>query len=291
MWTIDKNGNVVDTNVVSANSPATDPSQTQSGSGTYGSVAAATALPSAFSDLSAVYPNLTASNDAATNAVLSELQGNVSDATSKAIQDAAARYGITSGMGTSGLSKNLSLKDLGLTSEALQQQGITDYSKLLSAIDTSQTVSPETQIGLSQSNNALAAQANPQDATTYALDLYNKYLSNASTGGAATTGANTVKLAGNTGGSGTTSPFQVVGGPTNTVTPGAAGGGSGISSTGAGTYTLPTGNTYGSGDYTNMDVGSNQPTSSGSMYLGANTSPSGNNYDWETMFADLGLSF
>lgn len=243
MWVYDSKGNLVDSNV----NTTTDPS-TQSGSGTYGGVAGSTALPSAFNDLSSVYPNLTGSNKAASDVVLSELQGNVSNATSQAIQDAAARYGITSGMGTSGLSKNLSLRDLGLTSEALQQHGITDYNSLLSGISKTQTVSPETQIGLSQSNNALAAQANPQDATTYALDLYNKYLSDAKTGGASTTGAVTTKLSSNTGGSGTTSPFQVTGSATpstNLLTGGtsATGTTSGINSTGAGTYVPVTGNT------------------------------------------------
>jgi len=280
-------GNTTDAqgNIINA---TTDPS-TQAGSGTYGAVAGSTALPSASEDLSAVYPNLTASNQAAADAALSELQGNVSQATQNNIQDAAARWGISSGMGAnSGIGNNLSLRDLGLNTEALQQQGISDYAKLLSTIDNTQTVSPETQIGLSQSNNALAATANPQDATDYALSLYNKYLSNASTGGASTTGAVTTKLAGNAGGSGTTSPFQVTGASTpitatgNGISAGASGGGSGIASTGAGTYVPVTGNTYGGLD-------TNDPSSgSGLTYMGENPTNT-DQYDWEAMLSDYGL--
>lgn len=279
--TTDAYGNVIDASTAAG---------TQEGSGTYGAVAGATDLPSASEDLSAVYPSLTASNQAASDAVLAELEGNLSQSTVNNIQDAAARWGISSGMGSgSGIGNNLSLRDLGLTTEGVQQQGISDYSKLLSAIDSTQTVSPETQIGLSQSNNSLAASANPEDATNYALSLYNQYLSDASTAGASTTGSSTTKLSSNTGGSGTTSPFQVTGATTPSTTTntgiGATNTGtSGISSTGAGTYTPVTGNTYGGFDATD----STNPTSgSGSIYTGS--ADGSNNYDWESLLSDYGL--
>lgn len=276
--TTDAYGNIIN---------STTDASTQSGSGTYGAVAGATALPSASADLSSVYPSLTASNQAASDAVLAELEGNLSQSTINNIQDTAAKWGISSGMGSgSGIGNNLSLRDLGLTTEGVQQQGISDYSKLLGAIDSSQTVSPETQIGLSQSNNSLAASANPQDATNYALSLYNKYLTNASTAGASTTGATTTQLSGNTGGSGTTSPFQVTGAtsPTATTPTGITatntGTTSGVSATG---YTPVTGNTYGGFDAT----ASNPTSGSGSIYTGA--ADGSNNYDWQSLLDEYSL--
>lgn len=273
MWTYDAKGNLVDSNVNTYTTPGT-----QYGSGTYGAVAGATTSPSPSYDLSTVYPNLTKSNEQASANILSGLQGNLSTSTINAIQDAAARYGISSGMGTSGLSKNLSLRDLGLNSEAVQSKALSDYNTLLGTTSKTQTVSPETQIALSQSNNALAAQANPQDATTYALDLYNQYLNSTKSAAGGTGGTTTTKLAGNAGGSGTTSPFQVTGEITPTA--GATGSVSTPTATSTGgAYTPVTGNTGIAG-------WDSQP---GTDITGG----AGNNdtYDWQTILADAGLLY
>lgn len=251
---------------------------TQSGSGTYGSIAGATSVPDVYAQLSDLYPNLSQTNSAASDALLSQLSGTLSNATVNSIQDAAAKYGITSGMGASGLSKNLSLKDIGLTSEGQQNQGLQNYGNVLSGVSKTQTVSPETQISTSQSNAALSAQANPEDATNYALSLYNQYLSKLSGAGGSTTGTGTTKVTTNAGGTGTTSPLQV-------TTPGSPGGGSsvGVSNSTTGGYTPVTGNTYGGFDATDM---SNPTSGKGSTYMGENN---GDNYDWESLLSEYGL--
>lgn len=259
--TSDAYGNVIN---------ATTSPGTQTGSGTYGAVAGATATPNVYGDLASVYPNLGKTQGTASGNILSELQGNLSSGTINAIQDAAARFGINSGMGSSGLSHNLSLRDLGLTSENVQQQGLTDFNNLLGTVSKTETVSPETQIALSQSNNALAAQANPQDATNYALSLYNQYLNTLSGAGSKTSGVTTPTIRGNSGGSGTTQPFQSTA-PTVT-TPGAPGGGSSVGTGSTGGYEPVTGNTY----------GGFSPTDTGAT-------PDQSEFNWEAMLSAYGL--
>jgi hypothetical protein len=263
---------------------------TQTGSGTYGAVAGATDIPDVYSQLSDVYPGLASTNQATSSALLSKLQGQLSPATVSAIQDASARFGVSSGMPGSGLQRNLSLRDIGLTSEQQQQQGLQDYGNILSAVSNTQTVKPETQIATSQQNAALAAQPNPEAASNYALDLYNTYLDKINPS-SATNQANTLlqnlvsRLPGNRG-------ISYIGGPTR------SGGGTGtqqptipssspwanIMSGGGGATTL-TGTGGGASapaDYTDLfgDLGGAgvgggagaawgvQPTSQGFMYTG-----------------------
>lgn len=149
---------------------------TQSGSGTYGAVAGATELPDVYSELSSVYPELGTTNTATSSALLSKLQGQLSPATINALQDASARYGVSSGMPMSGLTANKLFGNIAGWSEKQQQEGLQDYSSIIPTVSKTQTISPETQISTSQSNAALAAQANPEAASNYALDLYNEYL-------------------------------------------------------------------------------------------------------------------
>lgn len=256
----------------------------QSGYGTYGGVAGATDIPDVYSQLSDVYPNLSATNTAASNAVLSDLTGTLSNTTANAIQDAAARYGITSGMGSSGLSKNLSLRDLGLTVEGQKEKGLSDYNSLVSNISKTQTVSPETQIDVSKSNATLSASANPQDATTYALSLYNKYLSQLSSAGSGSTGTATAKLTGNAGGSGTTSPFQVSG-----ASPSVTGGGyTPTTGASAGGYTPVTGNDQGGFDATDA---TNPTAGKGTSYFGATdgSADQTSNYDLDQLLNSIGM--
>jgi hypothetical protein len=260
---------------------------TQSGSGTYGAVAGATDIPDVYGQLSDVYPDLGATNQATSQALLAKLQGQLSPTTVNAIQDASARFGVSSGMPGAGLQRNLSLRDIGLTSEQQQQQGLQDYGNILSAVSNTQTVKPETQIATSQANAALAAQPNPEDATNYALDLYNKYLDKINPSSATSTANDllTQLVSRLPGSRGTTT----IGGPTG----GNRGGGGGsiqptaaqpsspwanIMSGGGGNQTLTAsgGGGAGTSDYTDLFgnlggtgvVAGQQPTSRGFMYMG-----------------------
>lgn len=146
------------------------------GSSIFGSNVPNIPMPQPFQDLSGVYPNLSGTNAAVSASILSKLGGNLSPATINAIQDNAARFGVQSGMPGSGLSRNLSLRDLGLTSEQVQQQGIQDYGSIIPAISGTQTVNPATQIALNETNAVNSAAPNPTAANTYAQSLFQKYM-------------------------------------------------------------------------------------------------------------------
>lgn len=134
--------------------------------------------------LSSVFPNLSGANAAASGALASELTGQLSPQTIAAINDAAASYGVTSGMPGSGLAQNLFPRSIGLATEQLQHQGIGDYSSLIPSVSGTQTVSPAQAAPLNaeiQAMNATNASApDPAAAGSYAQQLFQQYLSSLS---------------------------------------------------------------------------------------------------------------
>lgn len=109
-------------------------------------------MPNPFGDLSAVYPNLGKSNAATSALILSQLAGELSPETQRAIQDAAARYGVTSGMAGGGLTRNRTARDLGRSSQDIQQQGLQNYNSILPMISRTQTVDPSLQAQINTRN-------------------------------------------------------------------------------------------------------------------------------------------
>lgn len=148
----------------------------QSGSGAFGAVPGAIGMPDPFGDLSNVYPNLSGSNTAASQAILSRLRGELSPDTINAIRDAAATFGVGSGMPGGGLSRNLTLRDLGRTREDLISRGLQEYNALLPTISGTQTVRPETQVDIATQNALNRAAPNPTAAANYAQQMFDKYL-------------------------------------------------------------------------------------------------------------------
>lgn len=148
----------------------------QAGLGAHGGVPGAIQAPNPFRDLSSIYPNLSGTNTAASSALLSGLQGQLSAGTQNLIKDAAAAWGVASGMPGSGLAGNKSLRDLGLTSEAVQQKALAQLPGIMDEIARTQTVSPELQAEIANRNATLAAAPNPAAAANYAQQLFQKYL-------------------------------------------------------------------------------------------------------------------
>lgn len=168
-----------------ANYTATNPAP-QRGNGPFGAVPGPVGVPSAYNDLSGVYPSLTGTNSAASAAILAKLRGDLSPDTVAGIHEDAARFGVANGMpGSSGilgsLASNRGLRDLGLAKEAQVQSGINAYSSLIPAVSSTQTVRPETQIGVAENNAVNAAAPDPTAANTYAQQLFDKYLAKLST--------------------------------------------------------------------------------------------------------------
>lgn len=130
--------------------------------------------------LNAAFPNLSGVNAAASGALTSELTGQLSPQTMNNIQNAAAQFGITSGMPGSQFAFSKYPTDIGLATEALQHQGIGDYSSLIPSVASTQTVNPNTMASLNAEidsmNRINAAAPNPAAAGSYAQELFDKYL-------------------------------------------------------------------------------------------------------------------
>lgn len=148
----------------------------QGGNGAFGAVPGPIGIPNVAGDLAAQYPNLSKTNAAASDAILSKLHGELSPDTIKQIQDAAAQFGVSSGMPGSGLAFNKSLRDIGLTSEQMKEEGIKDYNSIIPTISGTQTVKPETKVDIASLNALNAAAPDPAAAASYAQQLFDKYL-------------------------------------------------------------------------------------------------------------------
>lgn len=149
----------------------------QPGQGPFGKVPGPVALPDPAGDLNkALGGNLGALNSGASSSILSKLRGQLSPETQNMIQDASARFGIMSGMPGAGLQRARTARDLGRTSEDLQSQGVAELNPFLANTAHTQTVSPETQIGLAEQNALNAAAPDPSQAAAYAQQLFNQYL-------------------------------------------------------------------------------------------------------------------
>lgn len=153
------------------------------GSNAFGTRPASVATPNPFSDLSSVYPNLSGANAGVSSAIASQLAGQLSPSTQAAIQDAGARFGVSSGMPGSGLVRNRTVRDLGITTEQQQQRGIDNYTKAIPVISGTQTVRPETQFAIQDRNSVYASAPDPMAAANHAEQLYSKYLGLARGGG------------------------------------------------------------------------------------------------------------
>lgn len=146
------------------------------GGSPFGSKVAQLPMPNPYGDLSSIYPNLGQTNAAASGAVLSKLRGELSPETLANIQDAAATFGVSSGMPGSGLQIHRNLRDIGLTTEQMQQQGLQDYGPLVGAISGTQTVRPELQHEVQLQNAIDAASPDPAAAASYAQSVFDKYM-------------------------------------------------------------------------------------------------------------------
>lgn len=145
-------------------------------SSTFGGVPGSISVPNPFQDLSGVYPNLSGTNAAASQALLSELTGQVSPETQALLQDESAALGVSQGMPGSQFSKFGNLRNLGLTSEQLMGQGLGQYAGLLGAVSGTQTVNPNLQAEIAARNAQMLAAPIPSAAASYAQQLFNDYL-------------------------------------------------------------------------------------------------------------------
>lgn len=148
----------------------------QSGSGAFGAVPGNLGLPNPAGDLGAQIPGLGRINSAASGDILSKLDGTLSAGTEHALANAAATYGVTSGMPGSGLSWNSLYGNIAGASEGQQQQGLQDYSNFIPTVSGTQTVPPALQTEIAGTNASNAAAPNPSASASYSQQLFDQYL-------------------------------------------------------------------------------------------------------------------
>ena len=145
---------------------------------TYGGVPGTVGVPDPYSDLSRAVPGLAGLNAQASQGLLAELAGQLSPTTQAMLQDKAAQWGVMSGVPGSGLARSRNLRDLGLTSEALQSQGLRDYGAFIPAVSRTQVVDPALQAEIAARNANIKSAPVPSFAQSYAQNLFDRYLQN-----------------------------------------------------------------------------------------------------------------
>ena len=139
----------------------------QSGSGIYGEVPGAIAVPpSIWEQTNAAVPQMKGLTDNTAKTINQYLQGWLPSSNVQQLQDASAAYGVSSGMPGSGFSMNNSLRSLGVNSLALQQQGIQDYLSFLSGTG-SQQIDPSLVASIASRNALMKSAPNPTKAGQY----------------------------------------------------------------------------------------------------------------------------
>lgn len=144
--------------------------------GTFGQAPAQIAQPkSIYDELNQNVPGYGALTKSATGVIGGELNGQVSPETQNLIQNKAAAAGVAGGVPGSQFQQNNMLANLGLTSEQLQQHGLTDYNQFSGTTGGEQT-DPRLGYEVSLQNAIDAAAPDPASAQSYAQMLFNKYL-------------------------------------------------------------------------------------------------------------------
>lgn len=146
------------------------------GSGAYGYVPGQLGMPDPYGDLSKAYPALGTQNKQAGNVITAQLGGQLSPETQMALQNATAAWGVGNmggGSPTPGtITGNRGLRDLGLATEILQQQGLQNYGSIVPTISQTQTVAPALQSEIANINSINAAAPNPEQRVGALKDLY-----------------------------------------------------------------------------------------------------------------------
>lgn len=116
------------------------------------------ATPSAYAGMANVYPNLSQLTSQASENILNEMKGQLSPMTLQAMQDQAARSGITMGMPGAPISQRVGMALVGKTTEGLRGQGMQDFLNTLRSY--AGTIAPTTGelIGQQTAREGLSAQ-------------------------------------------------------------------------------------------------------------------------------------
>lgn len=159
------------------------------GRNAFGSVPGSIGVPAnPYQQVAGVAPGLPKLTDTVAGNIQSAAEGQLSTGTLNLLQDKAAQFGVTSGMpGLSGLSLQNLMQNIGLTSEALTQQGTKDYLSFLTGVGSTQT-DPNLAAGIADRNATMAAAPDPRLAAEYQLGLLDRYLARFASGSSPASG-------------------------------------------------------------------------------------------------------
>jgi hypothetical protein len=133
-------------------------------------------VPNPYQDLGNQIPNLSQINRAASNDILSNLDGTLSAGTENALKNASATYGAASGMPGSGLSWNSLYGNIAGASTGQQQTGMQEYDQFAPTVSGTQTVTPGLQTQIAGTNASNSAAPNPSMSASYSQQLFQQYL-------------------------------------------------------------------------------------------------------------------
>lgn len=143
----------------------------QQGSGIFGTVPGDLGMPNPQADLASVLPGLSGLTGTASADILSNLSGILSPGTNTSLQNAAANFGVTSGMPGSGLDWNSLYGNIAGASTSQQALGEQQYNSLIPTVSGTQTVNPQLQTQIAEQNAVNNAAPNPTDAGEMALGM------------------------------------------------------------------------------------------------------------------------
>jgi hypothetical protein len=160
----------------------------QTGNGAYGRVPGQISLPpNIYSQLSGALPNFAGLTSGASDIIGSEQSGTLSQNTMNALKNAAAQFGVSSGMGPgSGLEQNKFFGNIAGWSENRQRQGLQDFNSLVGAISPTLT-SPQLAASVAERNATMAAAPDPEAAAKEQLALFDRYYNRSNPGSAGST--------------------------------------------------------------------------------------------------------
>jgi len=128
-----------------------------------------------YNDLNAAYPQLGKTTSQVSSNILKRLRGELSPETQNAIQDASARFGITSGMPGSQMGGYRTARDLGRATEDIQRMGGQDFLATLGAYSDTIAPSARSQMQNNQSNPSSKSATRPiprASSTRSSLTIY-----------------------------------------------------------------------------------------------------------------------
>lgn len=132
--------------------------------------------PSVYDQAISAIPGLASAAGPLSGNIMSELSGSIDPQALKNMQDAAAAFGVSSGMPGSNaipgtLANNANLRNIGLDTYAVKQQGLKDYLSTLAGVGAGQT-SQQTAADIANRNATLNAAPDPTQAAQQQLNNY-----------------------------------------------------------------------------------------------------------------------